>query len=304
MPWESNHIPDIMNEVDIANSRLSIVIPIFNSGKLLEKTIRSLMFSDLRNVQIIVQDGGSTDNTHEILDHYSDVLDIVISEKDKGQSDAINKGFERADGDILYWLNGDDIALPHALNIVRNFFISNNRPDLMIGNAYMTELNFEPIHHFEYSDGKLEHNYLLDYAKNHLIQPSVFFSAKAWNQCGPLDIDDHYAMDADLFLSMTKAFKALHIDKDLAYSVYHEDCKTRYKRAESVSQLALIQAKHGGLHEARRTLDILVDLVNETLSKQIETPILSENLLSYKISLEELSRVHYKTILDCELELE
>jgi glycosyltransferase involved in cell wall biosynthesis len=126
LPWEQNHTPDIMDEIAVENTRLSIVIPIFNSGKFLEKTIRSLMLSDLRNVQIIVRDGASTDNTQDILLHYKDIIDIVISEKDEGQSDAINKGFDLADGEIFFWLNGDDIVLPDALSIVRNFYLANN----------------------------------------------------------------------------------------------------------------------------------------------------------------------------------
>jgi glycosyltransferase involved in cell wall biosynthesis len=304
LPWEQNHTPDIMDEIAVENTRLSIVIPIFNSGKFLEKTIRSLMLSDLRNVQIIVRDGASTDNTQDILLHYKDIIDIVISEKDEGQSDAINKGFDLADGEIFFWLNGDDIVLPDALSIVRNFYLANNRPQLMVGNAYMTEINFDPIHHFVYSCDRLEHSYLLDYAKNHLIQPSVFFSAKAWETCGPLDIDDHYAMDADLFISMTKAFKALHIDRDLAYSVYHKDCKTRHKRAESIAQLALVQAKHGGLYEARKTLAILVTLYNEVANRIVESPISYENIIAHRLSLNELSQLHYQAILECNHEVD
>ena len=263
LPWEHGHTPDRMNDVDVSNSPVSLVIPIFNSGDFLEKTIRSLLLSDLRNVQIIVSDGGSSDNTLEIINHYQELFDIVISEPDDGQSDAINKGFSHATGEIFCWLNGDDIFLPYALNHVRNYYVSNNKPDFIVGNAYMTEKDFKPINHFIFSEEKIQFDYLLDYASNHLIQPSVFFTKRAWEKCGPLDINDHFAMDADLFISISRNFKGVHLDADLAYSVYHEACKTRGKRAESISQLALVQSKHGGFQQSRKTLDLLVAMYNE-----------------------------------------
>ena len=262
LPWEEGFVPDVMNQVDVDNSPTSVVIPIYNSGKFLEKTLRSLMLSDLRNVEIIISDGGSTDETSTIINHYSDIFSHIISEPVKGQSDAINKGFEKASGELLYWLNGDDLLLPYALNAVRNTYIAKGKPDLIIGNAFMTEKDLTPIHHFVYNEEKIQFSYLLDYASHHLIQPSVFFTRKAWESAGPLNIDDHYAMDADLFLGMTKQYTAHFLNQDLAYSVYHEECKTRNKRAESITQLALVQAKHGGLAEARNTLNILVDLFN------------------------------------------
>lgn len=275
LPWESTHIPDYMNSIDIDNSPLSLVIPIYNSGAFLEKTLRSILLSDLRNVQIIVSDGGSTDQTANILDHYSSMFDIIISEPDDGQSDAINKGFKLATGELYGWLNGDDILLPHALNHVRNNYVANGKPDFLVGNAYMTELDFSPIHHFVFSNEKLTFDYLLDYASHHLIQPSVFFSRQAWETCGTLDVNDHYAMDADLFISIAKTFEGHWINHDLAYSVYHEDCKTRGKRSESITNLALVQAKHGGLREARNTLDILVQLYNEANNEKSDGNALS-----------------------------
>ena len=250
---------------------VSIVIPIYNSGCFLEKTIRSLLCNDLSGVELILMDGGSSDDTMEIVEHYKDIFTVIHSAPDKGQSDAINKGFEKATGDILYWLNGDDILLPNTLNKVRQHFLSHSECDVLVGNAYMTEIDFTPINHFIFSPEKLEFKYLLDYAKNHLIQPSVFFSRKAWKKTGPLDIDDHYAMDADLFIGMAKNFSLQHIELDIAYSVYHEACKTRGARAESITSLASVQAKHGGFVESAATLKILVDLYHqletETTSK-------------------------------------
>jgi len=268
LPWEKDFVLDTAGE---ELPSVSIVIPIYNAGSFLEKTLRSLMCNDLTGVELILMDGGSNDDTMSIVEHYKEIFSHVQSKKDEGQSDAINKGYEIATGDILYWLNGDDIILPNTLNAVRRYF-KNNDCDALVGNAYMTEIDFKPINHFIFSEEKLQFSYLLDYAKNHLIQPSVFFTRKAWDTAGPLDINDHYAMDADLFIGMAKNFKLHHINLDIAYSVYHEECKTRGARAESITSLALVQAKHGGLAEAKATLNILVDLYRQQEKELNEVP--------------------------------
>lgn len=257
LPWEAGFT---MEPAPAGAPGVSIVIPIYNSGHFLEKTLRSLLCNDLSGCEVIVMDGGSTDNTAQILDHYADMFSIRVSEKDKGQSDAINRGFERATRPILYWLNGDDIILPNALTVVRKAFAATPDCDFLVGNAYMTQVDFSPIRHFVFSPEKIGFSFLLDYARNHLVQPSVFFTRKAWSVAGPVKLDMHYAMDADLFLGMSRQFKGHHLDHDVAYSVYHEGCKTRAHRARSITELAMVQAMHGGLDHAKRTLDILVDI--------------------------------------------
>lgn len=269
LPWESDY------QVAPARSDqpgLSIVLPIFNAGKFLEKTIRSLLCNDLTGVEIIVMDGGSTDNTPVILEHYRDYFSVCVSAPDHGQSDAINRGFKKATQPILYWLNGDDLLLPGVLTPVRARFAESDKPDVVVGDAYMTQLDLTVINHFRFSAEKLEFKYLLDYAAHHLVQPSVFFSRRAWDLCGPVAQNLHYAMDADLFLSMSSRFEFAHLPQDIAFSVYHDDCKTRDNRAESITELALVQARHGGFDEAKKTLDILVGMFNDLSDKSnVET---------------------------------
>jgi glycosyltransferase involved in cell wall biosynthesis len=260
LPWEDG--------LEIQSSHkdlptVSIVIPIFNAGNFIEKTIRSLLCNDMSGVELILMDGGSNDATMEIVRHYESFFSVTHSAPDKGQSDAINRGFEKATGEIFYWLNGDDLLLPNTLNRVRACFSVHPACDVLVGNAFMTELDLTPINHFIYSNEKLSFDYLLDYASHHLIQPGVFFSRNAWETCGPVNNDYHYAMDADLFIGMANKFQLQHLDLDIAYSVYHEACKTRDARAESISELALVQASHGGFTQAQSTLKLLVDLYNQ-----------------------------------------
>jgi glycosyltransferase involved in cell wall biosynthesis len=260
LPWEKDFKLE-KAEADLPG--VSIVIPIYNAGGFLEKTLRSLMCNDLSGVELILMDAASTDNTREIVEHYKDIFTVTIFEKDEGQSDAINKGYALAKQPILYWLNGDDLILPNALVPVRRAFRDNPGTEVIVGNAYMTEKDLTPIRHFVFSPEKLTFAYLLDYAAHHLIQPSVFFSRTAWDAVGPLKNELHYAMDADLFLGMAAKFDFLYIPVDIGYSVYHEECKTRGKRGESITELALVQASHGGFVEARKTLDILVSMFND-----------------------------------------
>ena len=286
LPWEKTFKLDVA-EADLPG--VSIVIPIYNAGGFLEKTLRSLICNDLSGVDLILMDANSTDNTREIVEHYRDIFAITVFEKDEGQSDAINKGYAQAEQPILYWLNGDDLILPNALVAVRRAFRDNPGSEVVVGNAYMTEKDLTPIRHFVFSEEKLTFKYLLDYAAHHLVQPSVFFSRTAWDTVGPLKVEQHYAMDADLFLGMAAKFKFRYIPVDIGYSVYHEECKTRGKRAESITELALVQASHGGFTESRKTLDILVNMFNEA-EKQIEsaTPPTAVEVTGLKLKLKML----------------
>lgn len=263
LPWEKD-LEIEASEPDYPS--VSIVIPVYKAGAFIERTIRSLLCNDMSGVQLILMDGGSKDATMEIVEHYRQFFSVTHSAPDKGQSDAINRGFDQANHDLLYWLNGDDLLLPGTLNQVRAYFRDNHTCEVLVGNAYMTELDLTSINHFVYAPEKLTFEYLLDYAGNHLVQPSVFFTRKAWDACGPVNNDYHYAMDADLFIGMANEFSLQHLDLDIAYSVYHENCKTRDARAESITELALVQASHGGLTQAAKTLSILVDMYNQAKS--------------------------------------
>lgn len=246
---------------------VSIVIPVMNAGPFLERTIRSLLMNDLTGCELILMDGASTDGTMQIVEHYRAHFTVVVSEPDKGQSEAINKGFARAKKPILGWLNGDDLILPNRLKVVRETFRDRPGAKMLVGNAYLTALDLSPLHRLTYAPERLTFGKLLNYTMNHLVQPAVFFAREAWRACGPLKEDLHYAMDADLFLTMAGRYTVEHVPVDLAYSVYHEGAKTLRKRAESLSELALVQARHGGVDEARITLNALVKLHNETKAK-------------------------------------
>jgi GT2 family glycosyltransferase len=259
LPWENDASSALAALPEWPS--LSVVMPIYQSGAFLERTLRSLILSGLDGVEVIVMDGGSTDETQMILEHYENFLSEWRSERDRGQSDAINKGFEQASGEILHWLNGDDILLPGSLTRVRRFFSEHPEVDVVSGNAVMTQADLSPIRRFRYSPDKLNYEYLINYASHHLVQPAVFFRRAAWAACGPTRLDLHYAMDAELFLKMARDFGIHHLDCEIAYSVYHEGCKTRRDRGPSIVELAMVQARLGAFEQAEATLRVLVELL-------------------------------------------
>ena len=133
---------------DLTTPLVSIITPSFNQARYLESTIHSVLDQDYPNIEYIIVDGGSTDGSAEIIHGFSDRLAWWVSEKDHGQTDAINKGFARAKGEILAWLNSDDTYQPHA--IAEAVGLLRDRPEvgLVYGDANFIDENGRVIGHF------------------------------------------------------------------------------------------------------------------------------------------------------------
>ena len=121
--------------------KISIVTPSYNQGKFLRETIESVLNQDYPNLEYFIVDGGSTDNSVDIIREYEDRIDWWVSEKDKGQSDAINKGFKRASGELLCWVNSDDVLLSDCLSKVAYRYINNGKPELIHTNFLYMDQN-------------------------------------------------------------------------------------------------------------------------------------------------------------------
>ena len=121
--------------------KITVVTPSYNQGQFIEATIQSVIGQQYPNLEYIVCDGGSTDETVEILKKYTDKITGWCSEKDQGQSDAINKGMRRATGDIVCWINSDDVLLPGTLHTVAKFY--HDHPDTDFANGYTVEIDKE-----------------------------------------------------------------------------------------------------------------------------------------------------------------
>ena len=232
--------------------KISIVTPSFNQGEFLEKTILSVLAQGYPNLEYIIIDGCSTDNSVEIIRKYEKHLTYWVSEPDRGQSHAINKGFERATGEIFGWLNSDDFYEPAALQAVVVAFKANPDAGAVVGAGNMVDIAHNVINHVEPFDVSVETLY--HWIERFFMQPSCFFTKKAWEACGPLDEEIHFAMDLDLWLRIAKKLSFARTDTMLSTSLVHTDAKTTTSADLSRMDAALVIVCHGGLKEVRSHL--------------------------------------------------
>ena len=224
--------------------RISIVTPSLNQGRYLERSIQSVLNQKYPNLEYIIIDGNSTDSSITVINKYVDHLSYWVSEKDRGQSHAINKGFDRSTGDIYSWLNSDDYLLPGALHAVAEAYKKNPDAGAWVGDCLRTVEGADEKYVLEAK--VLDFKTLGERWRDiYFGQPSCFFSVKAWKECGPLDEDLHYSMDLDLWLKMIKKFRFLRIPTLLSCAPKHVAAKTIAEKYLSSSQSWVVRAKHG-----------------------------------------------------------
>ena len=197
--------------------KISIVTPTYNQGQYIEETINSVIQQGYPNLEYIVVDGASTDQTSEILDRYRDSFDCLISEPDKGQSDAINKGMQVATGDILTWLNSDDLLTPGALHSMAMAFWK-SRADMVVGTVqFLQDGEITGEHLTSCPNGPLQLSELLDLDNNWLkgrffYQPELMFTRDLWERAGGyVDENLYYSMDHELWLRFAIAGANIHV---------------------------------------------------------------------------------------------
>jgi glycosyltransferase involved in cell wall biosynthesis len=174
--------------------RITIITPTFNQGQFIEETIQSVIAQQYPNLEYIIIDGGSTDETVSIIKKYQEHISYWVSEKDSGQSEAINKGLKIATGAVINWLNSDDILLPHCLFSVASYFKANPDTDLVYGNI----LSFNTDTEIQVAAFKPD---LFHYCAHICIpQPAAFFTKKMIEHVGPVNESLHFSMDWDLYV--------------------------------------------------------------------------------------------------------
>ena len=207
---------------------VSIVTPSFNQSRYLETTIRSVLSQDYPRIEYIVIDGASTDGSVDIIKKHENRLAYWVSEKDKGQAEAINKGLARAKGEIVAWLNSDDYYLPDAIsNAVKVF---EGIPGLVMayGDMLAVDEHGQTINHLKYKQLSLE-----DLLCFQIIgQPAVFFRCDAFEKAGGLDSTFHFLLDHHLWIRFAQQGRILHVPQAWAAARYHAEAKNRAKAAE------------------------------------------------------------------------
>jgi len=186
--------------------KISIVVPSLNKGEFIEETLLSIVEQDYPNLEVIIQDGGSTDGSIEIVKRYASKYDWICweSKKDKGQTEAINNGLKKASGEVLTYLNADDIYLKGALKKVGEYFAIHLKTLWLAGKGKTIDGYGKPIAGIvdRYKNHLLSlnnYNWLL--IVNYLFQPSIFISKKAYDTYGPF-LGDKSVMEYELWLKL------------------------------------------------------------------------------------------------------
>lgn len=202
--------------------KISIVIPSYNKVDYIEETLKSIVSQKYPNLEVIIQDGESTDGTLEIIKRYLDKypnIFILESKKDNGQVDAINKGFKKATGEIFAYINADDCYAKDALISVGNYFVKNPKTLWLVGKGDVMDKggNIKWNLSTDYKNcllSKNKYNHLL--MVNYLMQPSVFLSKSSYRKYGPFIGTKKFVMEYDFWLKIAKDSMPKVLNKTLS----------------------------------------------------------------------------------------
>lgn len=198
---------------------LSMISPSLNQSEFIEGTIRSVLNQDYPRLEYLVMDGGSTDGTLEILRRYQDRLRWV-SGRDGGQSDALNQGFRQTHGEVIGWINSDDLCAPGSFSTVGRFFADHPEVEWLYGRCPIIDRQgrvYRKWISWYKERGMRRFSYRRLLVENYISQPAVFFRRRLLERVGMLDTRYHYAMDYDLWLRMAAASEPAVLDSVLAY---------------------------------------------------------------------------------------
>jgi glycosyltransferase involved in cell wall biosynthesis len=240
-PWDTE---TVLDEGHVASStpRVTIVTPSYNQAEFLEETLRSVLLQNYPNLEYIVMDGGSTDGSVDILRKYAQHLAYWTSEKDGGASDAIAKGFQRATGSILAYLNSDDPYMPGAIHAVVRAFEEQPPCDVVFGNTYWTDPKGNILAERRQTPFWAA-SYL--YGGTDMQQPSTFWKREVYVKAGGMDPDFLTAFDTDLFFRFIACeAKFRHLKRFLSCFRIHPESKSSTLIERRTQELDKIRSAH------------------------------------------------------------
>jgi len=229
--------------------KISIVTPSYNQAQFIEETIRSVLLQGYPNLEYIIIDGGSTDGSVEIIQQYASWISYWISEPDGGQSFAINKGFARASGEIMAWLNSDDYYAPGALIKIALMFLE-LKTEWVAGKCYTITLDGILVRGWNQPRHDIERWFI----NSLYAQPGVFWRRSLWEKTTKIDESLNYSFDYDLWLQFVQyqPFPAW-TEQYLAYFRHHGESKTVTNRPAFVEENQLIYARYQHYLSSRKS---------------------------------------------------
>ena len=222
---------------------ISVIIPSFEQGQYIEETILSVLGQEYSNLEILVLDGGSTDNTIKILEKYSNKLSYWHSKKDKGQADAINQGMNLSSGEIICWLNSDDMLMPGTLlDIGKRLLEHTDEAYLVYGAAITLKQNNGTVISKTQSSIPFDAFKLTYY--DFLVQPSTFWTRKLFQSIGELNIKYSYVLDWEWFIRASKVAKFEYVPRFYSLYRHHSSHKTSNGGVERRKEIIEIIEKY------------------------------------------------------------
>jgi len=223
---------------------ISIVTPSFNQGRYIRETLQSLVDQDYSNLEVIVQDGGSSDGAiavaQEFVDRYPQIFRLFV-EKDSGQSDALNRGFARAQGEILGFLNSDDTLYPGCLQSVAREIDPGSNRHVVMGRCLFTgeDSVYVGAEHPARFVSHFEHLAIWKRGHNTIPQPSVFWHRSVWGKCGGFDPVENHALDYDLFCRFSRHYRFHQVDELWSTYRMHRVSKSAQSSEPEILELCI-----------------------------------------------------------------
>ncbi|PPD41668.1 MAG: glycosyltransferase [Methylocystis sp.] len=235
--------------------KLSVVIPSYQQGMFIERTIRSIVEQNYPNLELILMDGGSTDETMSIVERYKSHFAHISSGKDGGQASAIRKGFEIATGDYISWLNSDDTYNPGALLAIGSYLAEHPEVRFVYGDMDLIDAEGKLIAHKRSVKFVLG---VMKYAFLTVPQMSAFWSKKLYDEVGGVDASLRFCMDYDLFVRMASRSTPVHIDRTIGNFRIHPTSKTTNLENVRQAEDRLVQTRYCDVKPSNRAAFAIV----------------------------------------------
>jgi glycosyltransferase involved in cell wall biosynthesis len=243
---------------------VAVVTPSYQQAEFIEETIRSVLLQDYPKLSYVIMDGGSSDGSADIIRKYAPWLTDWVSEPDRGQASAIAKGFQRIGGDILAWLNSDDVFAPGAIWRAIAEFRRNQRAVLVYGNTDEIDRDGAPLGQAKYAR-QVDRQYLVHEA-NAIPQPSAYFQRAAYETAGGMDTSLHWTMDYDLWIRLAALGPIVYLPETLSKLRVYPEAKTSRGMPGMFDEFRRVGARYGGYGQLKQNAWMVPTLLPKAMA--------------------------------------